>query len=114
MLRPRSHLLLAAANERTGADLVGKVRPLGQAQLPELPYAEPVPLLARAGQVSVLTTATVHGASVNLDDAPRKVLVITFIPAGLDVGLPEAQLRQKRDYDRSLRAHFRPDRRHLI
>jgi len=116
MFRPGSHLLLAAENERRGAGPgeVGCVKPMPLAQLPELPYAEPVPLLARAGQVSVLTTGAVHGASVNVDDRPRKDLVITFIPEGLDVGLPADQLDQKRQYDAALRPLLRPERRHII
>src|SRR5262249_52906245 len=76
MVRPGSHLLLADFNERDPERhaLAGQVKGAPLAELPALAYADPIPLTARAGQVSVLTTATVHGASVNVDNAPRKNL----------------------------------------
>lgn len=120
MFRPGSQLLLAAENERcpegTGAGPaeVGVVRPRRIEQLPALDYADPVPLLARAGQVSVLTTAAVHGASVNVDDQPRKGLVITFVADGVEIGLPEHDREQKRRYDAALRPLLRPERRHIV
>jgi hypothetical protein len=116
MFRPGSHLLLAAENELRGAgpDEVGTVRPMPQARLPELPYADPVPLLARAGQVSVLTTSAVHGASVNVDDAARNGMVITFVAEGVRIGLPPDQEEQKRRYDAALRRALRPERQHIV
>src|SRR5262249_42241660 len=120
MFRPGSHLLLAAENERcpegtrAGADVVGAVRPCRIEQLPALDYADPVPLLARAGQVSVLTTSAVHGASVNVDDRPRKGMVITFVADGVEIGLPDDQREQKRRYDAALRPLLRPERQHII
>ena len=116
MFRPGSHLLLAAENERRGAgpDEVRTVRPMPLARLPLLPYADPVPLLARAGQVSVLTTSAVHGASVNVDDAPRQGMVITFVADGVRIGLPPDQEEQKRRYDAALRQALPPERRHII
>lgn len=116
MLRPGSHRLLAAHNEQrdAGPDEVGVVRGVPLAALPALPYAEPVPLLARAGQCSVLTTSAVHGASTNVDDAPRKGLVLTFTAAGVKIGLPPAQEEQKLRYDAGLRERLDPGRRHLV
>jgi hypothetical protein len=116
MLRPRSHLLLAEENERrnAGPDVVGRVRGVTLDQLPKLEYAEPIPLTAKAGQVSVLTTAAVHGASVNVDDLPRKSMVITFTAEGVDIGLKEHEVQQKRDYDAALRPLLRPERQHII
>jgi len=116
MVSPGSHLLLAAANEadperREDTD---KVRPASLAQLPALNYADPVPLLAKAGQVSVLTTSAVHGASVNVDSAPRKNLVFTFTAAGVEIGLPPAEEAQRRAYNQELRKRLRPERAHII
>jgi ectoine hydroxylase-related dioxygenase (phytanoyl-CoA dioxygenase family) len=82
--------------------------------LPKLEYADAVPLTAKAGQVSVLTTATVHGASVNVDDQPRKSMVITFTAEGVDIGLKPHEVQQKRDYDAALRPLLRPERQHII
>ena len=116
MLRPGSHLLIAEERERdprwSGEAAV--VAPTPLERLPALPYSDPIPLLARAGQVSVLTTAAVHGASVNVDDEPRKNLVITFTTAELNIGLTPTEEAQKREYDAGLRARFRPDRIHIL
>jgi hypothetical protein len=116
MFRPRSHLLLAEENERrgAGAETVGCVKGVVMERLPPLPYAEPEPLLARAGQVSVLTTAAVHGASVNVDDSPRKSMVITFVADGVTIGLPPGEAAQKREYDEAIRPLLRPERRHIV
>lgn len=116
MVSPGSHLLLAAVNEadperRANTD---RVRPTALAQLPALNYADAIPLTAKAGQVSVLTTSTVHGASVNVDSAPRKNLVFTFTAAGVEIGLPPAEEEQRLAYNRELRRHFRPERAHII
>jgi hypothetical protein len=116
MFRPGSHLLLAAENERRGAgpEEVGTVRGVLLEHLPSLGYAEPQPLTATVGQVSVLTTSAVHGASVNVDRAPRKGMVFTFAAEGVEIRLPERQSEEKRRYDRELRSHFRPERVHLL
>jgi ectoine hydroxylase-related dioxygenase (phytanoyl-CoA dioxygenase family) len=116
MFRPGSHLLLARENERRGAEEgeVRAVKGVSLAQLPDLGYAAPVPLLARAGQASVLTTSAVHGASVNVGSAPRKAMVLTFTAAGVEIGLPTEQEEQKQSYARALRPLFRPERRHLL
>ena len=115
MVRPGSHLLLAAKNDRDGAgSSVGSVAPVPLERLPDLPYAEPIPLLAKAGQVSVLTTATVHGASVNVDTEPRKNFVLTFTADTVSIGLPPDEDRQRLDYARALSPVMRPERRHIL
>lgn len=116
MFRPGSHLLLAEHHEQRGSgpEEVGVVRGVPLSGLPALEYADPVPLLARAGQASVLTTSAVHGASVNVDDSPRKGMVITFVAEGVEIGLPAEQAEQTRQYHEALRPLFRPDRRHIL
>ena len=116
MVRPGSHLLLGDYREHD-PDWKGDppcVAPVPLANLPVLPYADPIPLTATAGQVSVLTTATVHGASVNVDSEPRKNFVLTFTAADVTIALPPAEEAQKRDYHRNLRARLRPERAHII
>ncbi|MDX1932488.1 MAG: phytanoyl-CoA dioxygenase family protein [Capsulimonadales bacterium] len=111
MVRPGSHLLLADENEKDQDwPAVPMVAPVPEANLPKLPYADPIPLVARAGQVSVLTTATVHGASVNVDTERRRNLVLTFHADSVTIGLPAGEEQQKRDYHRALRPLFRPER----
>jgi hypothetical protein len=85
-----------------------------KAHLPDLPYADPVPVIAAAGQVSVLTTSMVHGGSTNVDTESRYAIVITFHPKDVYIGLPENQAEAKMKYDPELKEHLRPDRRHLI
>jgi ectoine hydroxylase-related dioxygenase (phytanoyl-CoA dioxygenase family) len=116
MVRPGSHWLIAEERERDPVLRNGAPRVAGAslAQLPALAYADPIPLVARAGQVSVLTTATVHGASVNVDTAPRKAMVITFTAAGVEIALPPDQAEQKRAYDQELRLRLRPERAHMV
>jgi hypothetical protein len=116
MVRPRSHWLLAEERERHPrlSNTVPCVAGVSLAQLPALPYADPIPLVAQAGQVSVLTTAAVHGASVNIDTAPRQAMVVTFTAAGVEIALPGDQAEQKRAYDQELRRRLRPERAHIV
>jgi ectoine hydroxylase-related dioxygenase (phytanoyl-CoA dioxygenase family) len=116
MFRPGSHLLIAEKREHDPDWQSGmpKVAPVPLEKLPALPYTDPIPLTAKAGQVSVLTTAAVHGASVNVDTEPRKNLVFTFTAAGKTIGLSPHEEAQKREYDRELRLRMRPERAHIV
>ncbi len=116
MFRPGSHLLLAEMRERDPdwTDIVPRVAPVAMENLPILPYAEPIPIVAKAGQVSVLTTAAVHGASVNVDTEPRRNLVFTFTAENVTISLPPAEEDNKRAYHNALRHRLRPERRHLL
>lgn len=116
MVRPGSHLLIAAERERDPAtrDAATKVQSMPLERLPALDYADPIPLTAKAGQVSVLTTAAVHGASVNVDSVPRKNLVLTFMAAGVEVGLPPGEEAQRRAYNEEMRRRLRPERAHIV
>jgi len=116
MFRPGSHLPLIEEWGRREElqEVIPRVMGIKLADLPQLEFADPEPILARAGQVSVLTTAAVHGASVNIGDQPRKVVVITFHHAGVEIGLPPAQQETKVKYDRELRLRLRPERAHIV
>ena len=115
MYRPGSHRLVAAA--RSADPLLKDATPGVQGiKMVDLPpeYAAPQPVLAQAGQVTVLTTSMVHGGSTNIDNEPRKVLVMTYTAAGVAIGLPENQATTKREYDAKLRELLRPERAHLV
>lgn len=116
MVRPGSHLLLGEVREHdpNWNGTPPMVAPVPQSKLPDLPYSEPIPLLAKAGQVSVLTTSAVHGASVNVDDEPRKNFVFTFTGDDVVIGLPAGEEKEKWDYYEALRPHLRPERAHII
>ena len=116
MYRPGSHRLIAKERENR-PELKGSaahVEGVSLAGLPQLDYADPIPVVARAGQATVLTTAMVHGASVNVDTLPRKAMVITFTAADVEIGLPQNQADVKRDYDRELKKRLRPERTHIV
>ena len=116
MVRPGSHLLIADKNQQEPAPdgYIPRVAPVMLSLLPTLPYAEPIPLTATAGQVSVLTTAAVHGASVNVDTELRRNFVLTFTASDVAIGLSPGEEQQKREYHRALRPLMRPDRRHIL
>ena len=116
MYRPGSHRLIAKYREdqpelKGSTPLVGGVMFDG---LPVLDYTDPIPVEARAGQTTVLTTAMVHGASTNVDTVPRKAMVITFTAAGVEINLPQNQVETKRAYDRGLKGLLRPERAHIV
>ena len=116
MYRPGSHRLIAKERENR-PKLKGSaahVEGVSLAGLPQLDYADPIPVVARAGQATVLTTAMVHGASINVDTLPRKAMVITFTAEGVEIGLPQNQADVKRDYDRELKKRLRPERAHIV
>jgi hypothetical protein len=115
MHRPGSHRLVAQARS-ADPQLKGTMPGIQGIKMEDLPpaYAAPQPVLARAGQVSVLTTSMVHGGSTNVDTLPRKVLVMTYTAAGIEIGLPEAQATAKREYDARLQDLLRPERVALV
>ncbi|MEE2659619.1 MAG: phytanoyl-CoA dioxygenase family protein [Candidatus Latescibacterota bacterium] len=116
MYRPGSHLPLIEEWGRR-SELSGQIpRVIGikLEELPDFSTAEAQPLLARAGQATVLTTAMIHGASTLTGDQERKVFVLTFHDAGVTIGLPEQQRATKQNYDRILRQRVPADRVHLI
>lgn len=113
--RPGSHRALASNRERTRDRLRQKPQVHGRSfdQLPALDLAGPQPIVARAGQASMLTTALVHGASVNVDAENRCVLVVTFTARSVRIDLPLDQAHERRRYLRKLADLLPPDRRHI-
>ena len=116
MFRPESHLLIGTEREKSSSTrgVVPTVEGVKMSNLPELPYVDPIPIVAKAGQVSVLTTSTVHGASVNLDSEPRKAFIVTFHANEVEIGLPANQAEMKHKYDRELKRRLRPERLHIL
>ena len=122
MFRPGTHRMMAQAWSRRPGELgdltpriVGKnwrADDFPSEVLQALPPAQPV--VATAGDVTVLTTGAVHSASPNFTDGTRQCLVITFTPANVEVGLPPNQAEAKRAYDVGLRQRLPPDRQHIV
>jgi hypothetical protein len=111
MVRAGSHRQIARAMDRD-------FHPIDDPQtiddLPKLPYAEPRPILATAGQVTICTTATVHGASVCTGPLPRKAIFLPFSARGCSIRANLASVRKRCAFNRELRSRYRPDRLHLI
>ncbi len=82
-------------------------------QWPDLEFAEPVPCVARAGQVTVLNPATIHGASTNVGQTHRKSLLIIMQPRSIDLGESRDRCKNRRAYLAQLTRVLAPDRRHL-
>lgn len=111
MFRPGSHRLIAADMEQHPAYIDN---PADIASLPQLPYAKPQPLLARKGQMTVCTTALIHGASNNIGALDRKVMFVTFVPRGCVIRANMASEPRRRAYHKQLRALLAPERRHIV
>lgn len=111
MYRPGSHRQIAAVMDKHPAHIEN---PVGVDELPDLPYADPTPLLTRRGQMTVCTTAMIHGASINTGQLARKVIFILFHPRGCDVPANMDMVEQRNRYLRKLHEHFRPGRRHIL
>jgi ectoine hydroxylase-related dioxygenase (phytanoyl-CoA dioxygenase family) len=116
MYRPGSHRLIAKkrGNQPELKGIAPLVAGVSLAGLPTLDYADAIPVVARAGQASVLTTGMVHGASINVDTVPRKTMVITFTATEVEIDLPQNQAETKRAYDRELKRRLRPERAHIV
>ena len=111
MFRPGSHRQIAAHMQQH-PDYIDD--PQNFDKLPKLPYADPQPLLARRGQITVCTTAAVHGGSVCTGPLDRKVMFVTFVARGARIRANMRQVEERHAYLRELRTKLRPERRHLI
>ncbi|HYF51924.1 MAG TPA: phytanoyl-CoA dioxygenase family protein [Planctomycetota bacterium] len=82
--------------------------------LPHLNYGNPHALLAKAGQITVCTTANIHGASVNIGTLDRKVIFMPFIPKGYPIRANMAIMDKMLKWHDELRPLLRPERRHIL
>jgi ectoine hydroxylase-related dioxygenase (phytanoyl-CoA dioxygenase family) len=114
-IRLGSHMQLADWLKENGQEPV-RERPVDFADLPDLPWREPTPVVASAGDVIAFTTNLVHSGTPNLDTEARRVLFLNFCAADqMDYCSPNHDLRERRTHWRDLlRAGFRPERRHLL
>ena len=82
-------------------------------QWPDLEYAQLVACTARAGQVTALNPATIHGASTNVGKAHRKSLNIGVRPKSIEIGETKARNDATKTYLPRLRKVLSRDRRHI-
>ena len=108
---PRVHGLRPAPVPETAAAFPEYIPDLG-----EKPYleCEPIPAVARRGQILVLCSAGLHSAWQNEDTVPRKAMGTSWIAAGVSCGLPKNQRDALMDFFPRLRCQLRPDRAHIV
>lgn len=111
MYRPGSHRAIA---RRMQSDPQYTDNPVRLEDLGDLPLADVQPLLVSAGDVTVNTSALVHGASVNTGEHDRKVIFLHYHPADYEVRANMAINEQRNAYRRRLRERLPDDRRRLV
>lgn len=110
MFRPGSLRQIAA--HWTGPAVVAAHHLAG---LPKLDYAEPVPVLVRAGQISVGSTGAIHCGSINTDTKPRIVIFTQFQARGVPpVTFDAGQQKGFDEYMTKVRPIVGPSREHLL
>lgn len=114
-VRPGSHMQLANWLEAEGREPV-KANPTPMKDLPDLPWAEPQPVVARRGQALAFNTNVIHAASVNIDSEARRIMFVNFCPKGMmNIASGNHDRRPVRtEWRNLLRTNFRLERRHLL
>jgi hypothetical protein len=75
---------------------------------------QPVPCLARRGQILILCSSGLHSAWQNEDTVARKAMGTAWIAAGVSGGLPKDQRDHVIEFLPALRRKLRPDRAHIV
>jgi hypothetical protein len=113
LVRPGSHRLISAW---TGSESERFERGFRDfTHLPPLGLADPVAVLARAGQVTLLDFSVMHAATVNTGTERRRALTVTFVERGgmLHNDQP-GQAETRARFHGELWSRLRPERRHII
>lgn len=111
VVRPGSHLQIA---QHWGSRPAFQDHPVRIADLPNLPYAEPVPIVGRVGQVAISSTAVIHAGSRNASDRARQMLFVYFTPRGLNLRFNVDREHLRVAFLRGLAERFAPERAHLV
>jgi hypothetical protein len=75
---------------------------------------EPIPAVARRGQILVLCSAGLHSAWQNEDAVIRKALGTSWVASGIRCGLPKNQRDDVMAFFPALRSRLRPDRVRIV
>ena len=75
---------------------------------------EPVPYVAKRGQVLVLCSGGLHSAWQNEDDVPRKAMGNSWAAQGVTCGLPKNQRDLAVEFLPKLKSKLSPDRAHIV
>ena len=108
---PRVHGLCPAPSNKSD-----RAYPEGIPDLEGMPWIQrqPVPAVARRGQMLVLCSAGLHSAWQNEDTVPRKSIGTSWVAAGVRCGLPRDQLASATRFLSALKQRLRPDRSHIV
>lgn len=110
VVRPGSHLEIAEYN----GDSAYSDHPVYIKDLPDLDYADPVPLCGKKGQVALSSTALVHAGSRNVSDKPRKMLFGAYADNTQFPSFNAERLDRRLDWYQYMEAEFRPERKHMV
>ena len=82
----------------------------------KLPWIEhqPVPAVARRGQILILCSAGLHSAWQNENTISRKAMGTSWVATGVSCGLPKNQRDAVMSFFPKLRNKLRPDRVHIV
>ena len=82
----------------------------------KLPWIEhqPVPAVARRGQILILCSAGLHSAWQNENTISRKAMGTSWVATGVSCGLPKNQRDAVMSFLPKLRNKLRPDRVHIV
>ncbi len=75
---------------------------------------EPVPAVARRGQILILCSSGLHSAWQNEDSVPRKGMGTSWIATGVPGGMPKVQCDAVKGFFPHLRKKLRPERAHIV
>lgn len=107
---PRVHGMRPDPTEKSPA------YPEGVPQLCDVPWAdqEPVPQVARRGQLLVFCSTTLHAAWQNEDTVSRKAMTTSWVADGVSCGLPKNQRDGVMAFFPELRKRLRPERQYIV
>ena len=83
-------------------------------QLPDLEYADLIPIVASAGQMTVINLATIHAGSTNVGTSDRRRLSVSFWPKAAVIGENKRRARGRELFQSQLAKKLSADRQHLV
>jgi len=108
---PRVHGLRPAPVPENAAAFPEYIPDMG---VPPWTEREPIPVVARRGQILVLCSAGLHSAWQNEDTVPRKAMGTSWVATGVPCGLPKNQRDAVMAFLPKLRSKLRSERAHIV
>ena len=107
---PRVHGMRPDPTEKSPA------YPEGVPQVGDVLWAdqEPIPQVARRGQMLIFCSTTLHAAWQNEDSVSRKAMTTSWVADGVSCGLPKNQRDGVIEFFPQLRKKLKPERQHIV